>query len=253
MVVFTLPEKFVKVRERLFLLVSMDRDLMPPPSTSIARKDEGKEEDEKATTKISTNAATIPSARPPPTSFLQNWGLLSPFAAHVGRSAPIPTPQIDFAEDEGNDSDGNESEGESGSSAKDKALNQFPMIGGPQRVASESNPKANPRRKIPVAPGYSPMDWEALKRSGTDLRGGVTELTRFTVAELAKHNTQDDCWMALHGKVYNVTHYVRFHPGGVKQLMRGAGMDATELFMKMHSWVNYCKFLDKCIIGFLVP
>ena len=32
------------------------------------------------------------------------------------------------------------------------------------------------------------------------------------------------------GKVYNVTPYLDFHPGGVDELMRGAGKDATTLF-----------------------
>jgi len=32
------------------------------------------------------------------------------------------------------------------------------------------------------------------------------------------------------GRVYNVTHYMDFHPGGVEELMLGVGKDATNLF-----------------------
>ena len=32
------------------------------------------------------------------------------------------------------------------------------------------------------------------------------------------------------GKVYNMTPYMKFHPGGVDELMRGAGKDCTILF-----------------------
>ena len=32
------------------------------------------------------------------------------------------------------------------------------------------------------------------------------------------------------GKVYNMTPYMKFHPGGVEELMRGAGKDCTILF-----------------------
>ena len=32
------------------------------------------------------------------------------------------------------------------------------------------------------------------------------------------------------GKVYNITPYLEFHPGGVSELMRGAGKDSTDLF-----------------------
>jgi len=30
--------------------------------------------------------------------------------------------------------------------------------------------------------------------------------------------------------VYDVTEYVKFHPGGVSEIMKGAGKDATSLF-----------------------
>lgn len=32
------------------------------------------------------------------------------------------------------------------------------------------------------------------------------------------------------GKVYNLTHYMKFHPGGKEDLMKGAGIDCTILF-----------------------
>lgn len=36
---------------------------------------------------------------------------------------------------------------------------------------------------------------------------------------------------------------------GPEELMRGAGIDATELFDKVHPWVNYDSLLAKCLIG----
>jgi cytochrome-b5 reductase len=39
--------------------------------------------------------------------------------------------------------------------------------------------------------------------------------------------------MAITGKVYDVTRYVDYHPGGRDELLRGAGMDATGLFFEV--------------------
>jgi cytochrome b involved in lipid metabolism len=47
-----------------------------------------------------------------------------------------------------------------------------------------------------------------------------------------KHNKPGDAWSAFNGKVYNLTEYARFHPGGEKELMRCAGRDGTKLFSK---------------------
>lgn len=39
----------------------------------------------------------------------------------------------------------------------------------------------------------------------------------------------------LPGRVYNVTHYMDFHPGGDTELMRGVGQDGTNLFSQVGS------------------
>ena len=85
------------------------------------------------------------------------------------------------------------------------------------------------RQKVILEPGHSPLDWARLKMT-TDLRGGVSTLLRVTPSQLKQHNRLDDAWTAIQGKVYNMTPYLKFHPGGVDQLMRIAGRDGTRLF-----------------------
>ncbi|XP_013148115.1 PREDICTED: cytochrome b5 reductase 4-like isoform X2 [Papilio polytes] len=70
-------------------------------------------------------------------------------------------------------------------------------------------------------------------------------------SELKQHNTKNDAWLAIRGRVYNITQYLPFHPGGAEELMRGAGRDATELFDKIHPWINYDSLLVKCLVGTL--
>ncbi|KAF8071795.1 cytochrome b5 [Lyophyllum atratum] len=108
------------------------------------------------------------------------------------------------------------------------------------------------RDKVALAPGHSPLDWAMLKTSGTDLRG-IDTLMRIPPSVLKKHNKRDDAWSAFYGKVYNITPYLAFHPGGERELMRVAGRDGTNLFASTHAWVSAEFMLDACLVGFLIP
>lgn len=48
-----------------------------------------------------------------------------------------------------------------------------------------------------------------------------------------------------------ITPYMHFHPGGIAELMRGAGEDATVMFQEAHAWVNFDGFLEKCLVGYM--
>ena len=69
-----------------------------------------------------------------------------------------------------------------------------------------------------------------------------------TREELARHNTKEDCWMSIEGMVYDVTPYIRYHPGGDKILL-GKGKDATALYKKYHPWVNHSALIGKYFKG----
>jgi hypothetical protein len=58
--------------------------------------------------------------------------------------------------------------------------------------------------------------------------------------------------VSIANRVYNVTPYLRYHPGGVAKLMLVAGKDGTDLFNKFHAWVNADSILGKCAIGTLL-
>jgi len=53
----------------------------------------------------------------------------------------------------------------------------------------------------------------------------------FTLAEVKKHSTAEDCYLAIEGKVYDVTKFIASnkHPGG-EAIVQGCGKDATTLF-----------------------
>ncbi|KAF7424420.1 hypothetical protein PC9H_009727 [Pleurotus ostreatus] len=62
------------------------------------------------------------------------------------------------------------------------------------------------------------------------------QLKTFSRDEVAKHNTPDDLWIIIDGKVYDVTRFKNLHPGGVSVFMEEdiAGQDATEAFYGLH-------------------
>lgn len=53
----------------------------------------------------------------------------------------------------------------------------------------------------------------------------------YTLEEVAAHAGRESCWLAIEGKVYDVTSFVQggFHPGK-EAILQGCGKDATELF-----------------------
>mmetsp|Transcript_119142 Transcript_119142/g.186939 ORF Transcript_119142/g.186939 Transcript_119142/m.186939 type:complete len:82 (+) Transcript_119142:76-321(+) len=56
-----------------------------------------------------------------------------------------------------------------------------------------------------------------------------------TPADVAKHNTDTDCWVIIGDDVYDVTKFLADHPGGKKSIMLFAGKDATEEFDMLHN------------------
>ncbi|KAM0875417.1 hypothetical protein ACQ4PT_036807 [Festuca glaucescens] len=119
----------------------------------------------------------------------------------------------------------------------------------------KSSKKSAVRAKVPFEKGFSPMDWLKLTRTHPDLAGlrGQTNRRLITLEEVKQHKTGDCIWTVLKGRVYNIGPYMKFHPGGVDMLMKGAGKDCTALFNKYHAWVNAEFLLEKCLVGFLDP
>lgn len=59
--------------------------------------------------------------------------------------------------------------------------------------------------------------------------------TPISAKELALHNSPEDCWVAIHGLVYDLTNFAEEHPPGPKSIWDVAGKDGTESFQAVHS------------------
>lgn len=71
------------------------------------------------------------------------------------------------------------------------------------------------------------MVLQQKNEKSTPVESGKT----FTLDEVSQHASRESCWLALDGKVYDVTPFVAggFHPGK-EAILQGCGKDATELF-----------------------
>lgn len=73
------------------------------------------------------------------------------------------------------------------------------------------------------SPAGDPSDGEG--------NGGGTATVTYTLSEVSQHDTAEDCWMVLDGKVYDFTPFISqgIHPGGAA-ILEGCGKDGTDLF-----------------------
>ena len=71
---------------------------------------------------------------------------------------------------------------------------------------------------------------------------------KFTWSEVQQHNKEEDVWIVVKDRVYDVTEYLELHPGGVESITINAGADATEDFVAIHS-MKATKMLEKYYIG----
>jgi acyl-lipid (8-3)-desaturase len=58
---------------------------------------------------------------------------------------------------------------------------------------------------------------------------GHSRAKTYTPEEIAAHNSENDCWFSIRGRVYDVTKFIPHHPGG-RAILEACGKDATVLF-----------------------
>ncbi|KAJ5094583.1 hypothetical protein N7456_010444 [Penicillium angulare] len=117
--------------------------------------------------------------------------------------------------------------------------------------------KNSSSKRVILEPGYSPLDWAALAGNPKNQLRGVglpPGLLRVTPSMLKTQNGRKgrDAWTSYQGKVYNISPYLPYHPGGKGELLRGAGKDSGKLFQEIHPWVNWDGILGECMVGILV-
>jgi hypothetical protein len=99
--------------------------------------------------------------------------------------------------------------------------------------------------------------------SQTPVRGPTGQATQggtnvtISAAEVAKHSSSGDCWLIISNKVYNVSSYLRSHPGGRGAIIPYCGKEATHAFETKDIGVSHSQravsHLDSLYVGDLGP
>jgi len=114
-------------------------------------------------------------------------------------------------------------------------------------VSSPSSPSSDSH------PDTQLLQDEAAAKGGAQKSGASKEEKTYSLEEVAKHNKEDDCWVAVNGQVLNVTKFLPDHPGGARSILLYAGKDASEEFNMLHKPEVIPKYAPYAIIGKLAP
>jgi alkylation response protein AidB-like acyl-CoA dehydrogenase/predicted heme/steroid binding protein len=79
----------------------------------------------------------------------------------------------------------------------------------------------------------------------------VSNIRVVTPLELSRHASETDCWIAVDGIVYDVSKFMKLHPGGKSVILSVGGRDVTEAFFSYHKKEVLTKYSDKLKIGVL--
>ncbi|XP_059630818.1 nitrate reductase [NADH]-like [Cornus florida] len=63
----------------------------------------------------------------------------------------------------------------------------------------------------------------------------ITSSRKYSMTDVAKHNSADSAWIIVYGHVYDATGFLKDHPGGADSILINAGTDCTEDFDVFHS------------------
>ncbi|MFT4308330.1 MAG: cytochrome b5 domain-containing protein [Candidatus Woesearchaeota archaeon] len=56
----------------------------------------------------------------------------------------------------------------------------------------------------------------------------------YTMADVESRSSQDDCWTAIRGEVFDLTEWIARHPGGSRAIVNLCGTDGTAAFEGQH-------------------
>lgn len=102
----------------------------------------------------------------------------------------------------------------------------------------------------------------AINRSGPEiysvfvdqiLGNMASDAKVYKLEDVSRHNTHQDCWIVIGGKVYDVTKFLEDHPGGDEVLISATGKDATDDFEDVGHSDSARAMMDEYYVGDIDP
>lgn len=130
----------------------------------------------------------------------------------------------------------------------DPASNQVTVNWGSSSSSSSSS-QPEPASSKGLTAADAANDWQDQKAPAAAKPAGGTK--EYTLDDVAKHKTEEDCWVVVNGQVLDVSKFMHEHPGGKQALMLFAGRDATEEFNMLHKPDVVAKYAPDTVLGTL--
>lgn len=96
---------------------------------------------------------------------------------------------------------------------------------------------------LPDAPAASPAP---------DTPATTARETHYTLSEVARHATRNDCWMAIRGQVYDFTRYVPQHPSDPSVFVPWCGKEASLAYQTKTKGRSHSSYADQLMIPYRV-
>ncbi len=94
-----------------------------------------------------------------------------------------------------------------------------------------TNTGPTPVTQEPVTSGPQPVAPDAP--TSTQAQASASVKT-FSMADIASHSDATSCYTAIRGDVYDLTTWIKEHPGGSRSILKICGKDGTTAFVGEH-------------------
>ncbi|MFM2175767.1 MAG: hypothetical protein RLZZ527_843 [Actinomycetota bacterium] len=95
-------------------------------------------------------------------------------------------------------------------------------------------PTPTPLPSLTPSPTPTPTPTPTVTVTSTPTPSPTSTVRSFTAAEVATRNSETSCWSIVNGDVYDLTNWIRQHPGGKAAILRICGVDGTSRFTGQH-------------------